>query len=94
MFSELLQFISKNENVKNKILLAFDFIIDMNEKENFRGSYFLNILSEISKEQKEVLSIIQSHKTDFKSLFIELIAPHVYLIFESAIIKSQLFSIQ
>ena len=32
---------------------SFDFIAYMNTKENFRGCSFLNILSEISKEQEQ-----------------------------------------
>lgn len=95
-FTELTKFISKRKSIKDKTLLSFDFIIYMNEKENFRGCSFLNILSEISKEQNEILTIIQSHKEDLRNLFRdmidnELIATHIYLLFESAIIESQLF---
>lgn len=95
-FTELAKFTSRPKNPKDKTLLSFDFIIYMNEKENFRGCSFLNILSEISKEKNEILSIIQSHKEDLRNLFRELtdnelIATHIYLLFESAIIESQLF---
>jgi len=95
-FSELEKYISKSKTTKKKILSAFDFIIYMNEKENFRGCSFLNILSEISKEQEKILNIIQTHKNDLKSFFgqlikDELLSIHVYLLFESSIIESQLF---
>lgn len=95
-FSELLKFVAKSKNSKEKVLLAFDFIISMNEKENYRGCSFLNILSEISKEQKDILKVIQMHKTDLQIFFQkniddELLSTHVYLLFESSIIESQLF---
>ncbi len=95
-FSELLGFVSKSEHSKEKLLNAFDFIIQMNQKENFRGCSFLNILSEISKEQNAILSVIQAHKNDLRNFFEkeigdELLSAHIYLLFESAIIESQLF---
>jgi len=68
----------------------------MNKKENFRGYSFLNILSEISEEQKSILEVIQNHKTDLRTYFKQQIkqeplATHIYLLFESSIIESQLF---
>ncbi|MNE62351.1 hypothetical protein D3C81_2156730 [compost metagenome] len=68
----------------------------MNQKEDFRGCSFLNILSELSKKQDAILSVIQSHKNDLRKFFTEilgegLLAAHIYLLFESAIIESQLF---
>lgn len=95
-FSELLSFVAKSANSREKLLTAFDFIIQMNQKENFRGCSFLNILSEISKAQNAILFVIQAHKNDLRSFFEkeigdELLAAHIYLLFESAIIESQLF---
>ena len=68
----------------------------MNSLENFRGCSFLNILSEISKEQENILTVIQAHKNDLRIFFMklvpdELLATHIYLLFESAIVESQLF---
>lgn len=95
-FEELLIYTSKPKTKKAKVINAFDFIIHMNEKENFRGCSFLNILSEISKEQEKILKIIQAHKNDLRIFFKqmiknELLATHLYLLFESSIIESQLF---
>ena len=95
-FNELSNFTAAAKNHKEKIILAFDYIIDMNKKENYRGCSFLNILSEISKEQKSILNVIQLHKNDLRNFFRELIndellATHIYLLFESSIIESQLF---
>lgn len=95
-FEELSNYTSNSKKLEAKVISAFDFIIHMNEKENFRGCCFLNILSEISKEQENILTVIQAHKNDLRIFFKqmledELLATHIYLLFESAIIESQLF---
>ncbi|MEF9477734.1 TetR/AcrR family transcriptional regulator [Chryseobacterium sp. 1B4] len=95
-FSELNQFISKGNGLQSKIVNAFDFLVYMNEKENFRGCSFLNILSEIPMDNTKILSVIQSHKADLRNLFLELLedrelSDHIYMLFESSIIESQLF---
>jgi AcrR family transcriptional regulator len=95
-FNELHNFTSKQKDVKSKIISSFDFLICMNQKEDFRGCSFLNILSEISTDNVKILSVIQSHKTDLRNYFSELIedkdlSDHIYLLFESSIVESQLF---
>lgn len=95
-FSAFQAYLSKSKGAKNRVVAAFDFLIHMNEKENFRGCAFLNILSEIAKEQEAILAVIQSHKRDLsthfeKELGDELLSAHIYLLFESAIVESQLF---
>lgn len=95
-FNALHNFTSKQKDVKSKIISSFDFLIYMNQKEDFRGCSFLNILSEISTDNVKILSVIQSHKTDLRNYFSELIedkdlSDHIYLLFESSIIESQLF---
>ncbi|WP_276483534.1 TetR/AcrR family transcriptional regulator [Paraflavitalea pollutisoli] len=95
-FAELTTYCAKSKSTKKRILNAFDFIIYMNEKEDFRGCSFLNMLSEISKEQDSILAVIQAHKSDLRKFFekevgAEILAAHIYLLFESSIIESQLF---
>lgn len=95
-FDAFSDYTSKSKTAKTKVISAFDFIIHMNEKENFRGCSFLNILSEISNEQENILKVIQAHKNDLRIFFQQiledkLLTTHVYLLFESAIIESQLF---
>ncbi|MFD2744307.1 MULTISPECIES: TetR/AcrR family transcriptional regulator [Sphingobacterium] len=95
-FLELMTYVSKSASTQRSVLSAFDFIIYMNEKEQFRGCSFLNILSEISNEQDHILSVIQAHKNDLRTFFDneigeDLLSAHIYLLFESAIIESQLF---
>jgi len=95
-FGELQKFISKVQTPKEKVLTSFDFLIFMNNKENYRGCCFLNIISEISKEQEKILTIIQNHKNDLRNFFKEqtqdeFTSAHIYLLFESSIIESQVF---
>ncbi|RKR05266.1 TetR family transcriptional regulator [Flavobacterium sp. 90] len=95
-FEQLEKFVSDEKESKRRVIASFDFLIFMNQKENFRGCSFLNILSEIPSDNVKILSVIQSHKSDLRNYFKiitenELIADHVYLLFESCIIESQLF---
>ena len=95
-FNQLEQFTFNEKEAKSKALSSFDFLIFMNKKENFRGCSFLNILSEIPSDNVKILNVIQSHKQDLRTYFQkiinnELLSDHVYLLFESCIIESQLF---
>lgn len=96
-WSEALQAFTKSEaNSNRKVLKSFDFLITMNKKENFRGCSFLNILSEISVDNTTILKVIQNHKSDLRNYFASHlenanVSDHVYLLFESAIIESQLY---
>lgn len=95
-FNSLENFTLKETDSKSKVLSSFDFLIYMNEKENFRGCSFLNILSEIPPDNTKILNVIQSHKTDLRVYFKAILddnflADHIYLLFESCIVESQLF---
>ncbi|WP_146941614.1 TetR/AcrR family transcriptional regulator [Chryseobacterium hagamense] len=95
-FKELHQFIPKDRDAKSTVASSFDFLIYMNQKEDFRGCSFLNILSEIPMDNVKILSVIQDHKADLRKYFSELVedqdlSDHIYLLFESSIIESQLF---
>ncbi|ANI89735.1 TetR family transcriptional regulator [Arachidicoccus ginsenosidimutans] len=95
-FAQLESFTAKSRTPHTKVLAAFDFIAFMNQKEDFRGCSFLNILSEISSGNNKILPIIQNHKKDLQEFFNNLISEkllsaHIYLLFESALIESQLF---
>src|SRR5215831_8421613 len=68
-FAELKRFTLGKRTVKTQIAACFQFITYMNAKENFRGCNFLNILSEISSNNKKILSVIQNHKNDLRHYF-------------------------
>lgn len=94
--SELEQFTSEAKTAQEKILKSFDFLIDMNEREDFRGCSFLNILSEIPADKEEIHKVIRHHKSKLRACFNEdiqndIAAAHIYLLFESSILTSQLY---
>lgn len=99
---KLKNYVKRNKRNTNDhpVLMAFDFLQFMNRKENFRGCSFLNILSEISDQHHKILSVIQDHKNNLRNYITELLnnneeqADHIYLLFEGALIESQLFKNQ
>jgi AcrR family transcriptional regulator len=100
-FDKLRDFTSRARTGKSKTVAAFDFLYHMNKEEDFRGCSFLNILSEISSNNKAILSVIQNHKQDLRDFFAQILADekqelvdHIYLLFESSIIESKLFRSQ
>lgn len=95
-FDQLNSFISDKSDMKSKVISSFDFLIHMNAKEQFRGCSFLNILSEIPNNNLKILNSIQQHKKDLRVFFSSLIgnesiSDHVYMLFESCIVESQVF---
>ncbi|WP_238354469.1 TetR/AcrR family transcriptional regulator [Fulvivirga marina] len=97
-FTKLRQYVKKHAGESSEVLCAFDFLVSMNELENFRGCSFLNILSELNENDSKILEVIRSHKSDLRDYIKTLVSPgisdHVYLLFESSIIESQLFKDQ
>ena len=97
-FAKLRAFTEAVHTPKKKIAAAFDFLHKMNEEEDFRGCAFLNILSETTEKDAEALDIIQSHKQELRDYIAEILAgeapivrTQVYLLFEAAMVESQLF---
>lgn len=100
-FDKLKKVVEVQSGTKAQLLALFDFIMKMNESEDFRGCSFLNIMSEISSSQQEIATVIRSHKTDLQHYIANLSEPefggltmHIYFLFESAIIESQLYKSQ
>ncbi|WP_143306014.1 TetR/AcrR family transcriptional regulator [Chitinophaga vietnamensis] len=97
-FAGLRAFTEKPRKPKAKVLAAFDFLHHMNEQENYRGCAFLNVLSEITEKEDSLLQIIRQHKQELKDYLAALLAgqkpslkDHVYLLFEAALVESQVF---
>ncbi len=95
-FEKFRSFIENESSPKTKVMAAFDFLVHMNESENFRGCSFLNTLSELPEADVRIIQEIRNHKTDLRIYFQSVIkkqetADHVYLLFESAIVESQVY---
>lgn len=93
---ELENFTQTAPSLKEKILKSFDFLIYMNEKENFRGCSFFNLLSDVSEEKTMIITTIRDQKKKLRSFFDyeikdETMSVYVYLLFESSMITSQLY---
>lgn len=89
------------KNKENKIIAAFDALIEDNEIHNFRGCSFINMLSQTDAKNSQVLKLLQNHKLALQQFFKnELkvnnpeLAYQIYSLFENAIIESQLFKSQ
>lgn len=97
-FSKLRSFTDKARSPRLKIQAAFRFLTSMNEQEDFRGCAFLNMVSEISSADVAIRKVIQSHKNDLRDFFYAILneghptlTDHIYLLFESALVESQVF---
>jgi len=97
-FNALRAFTDKAKTPKTKVQAAFRFLNDMNERENFRGCAFLNIVSEITDDAVSIRNVIQSHKEDLRTFLRDILheanatlCDHIYLLFESALVESQVF---
>lgn len=96
--NELKKYVGKGKTNKDKLLLAFDFIDYMNEKENYQGCCFLNMLSEIRPTDKAIREVIVNHKKDVQFFIGSLVDSknsnlqgHIYILFEGALIETQLY---
>lgn len=92
------EFIDPVNDPEQKLMAAFDFLMQMNEKEDFRGCAFMNILSEISPADTELYKIIQHHKQDLREFLsgiypghTQLMKDHIYLLFEASMLESHLY---
>jgi AcrR family transcriptional regulator len=90
---------SKYDGPKEKVLSLFDFLIDFSRQTDYQGCNFLNIASEIPRENSKVRALIQNQKTQTKNLFAELLSPmakesladEMYLLFDGALITSKVY---
>ncbi|QAR31659.1 TetR/AcrR family transcriptional regulator [Ornithobacterium rhinotracheale] len=98
-FEGLQNFVDKVNSKKDKIIQAFEYLKYMNEKEDFSGCVFLNMLSELKYEQNDAYLIIKNHKQDVRNFFHNLIdspilSMEIYLLFEACLVESQVFRTQ
>lgn len=99
-FADITSFISQHESPKDRILALFDFLIRYTSEENFRGCFFLNIVTEVPDKKNRIFKTAQNKKNIFQKYIHDLVAQYtgkhgdpladrVYLIFEGAISESQ-----
>jgi AcrR family transcriptional regulator len=92
-----LAYVKKSRKSQSEAVIAFDYLKENAPKENFRGCSFLNILSEVPADNVKILAQVHLNKsilrTQFKNWLKEAGKPQfadfAYLLFEGAIIESQ-----
>lgn len=98
-FEGLKSFIEKEASPTGKIIQSFEYLKYMNEKEDFSGCVFLNMLAELKSENTKAHTIIKNHKTDLQNFFKEIITEEdkaflIYMLFESCLVESQVYQSQ
>jgi AcrR family transcriptional regulator len=84
---------------KEKILAIFDFLIDLVQQKEYYGCQFLNIISEIPKEDERVRTQIKKQKNGVRRLFSQILEPidkesladELYALFEGALIGNKVY---
>lgn len=98
-FEGLALAIEKHTAQKKKITASFEYLKEMNAKENYRGCAFLNMLSEISPSDTKIYEVIYRHKSELQMFFQQLVnnkeqAFMIYMLFEACLTESQLYQSQ
>lgn len=91
--------IDKQESPREKVLSLFDFLINFSKDTEFNGCHFLNISSEIPKNNESVKLLIKNQKDKIRLLFVDILKPigkedladELYILFEGAVITSKVY---
>lgn len=105
-FSWLQQEVEQNENDQERLLSLFTFLEWWLPNSNFRGCAFLNIASEFPSPDSKIRLLVVDHKNALQDYIRQLVdrlnispkkkntamlADLIYLLFEGAITKSQIY---
>ena len=91
--------LDKYKTPKEKVLSLFDFLLKYSKQTEFRGCSFLNIASEIPKENDKVKALIKKQKNHIRNLFAQALKPlgkekmadEMYVLFDGALISSKVY---
>ena len=80
---------------KAQVLAVFDMLSEFLLAVDFRGCNFQNALMQLPPEETEIRGFIQRHKNKMKSIFArllvdEILADEISLLFEGAMVSSQI----
>jgi AcrR family transcriptional regulator len=87
----------KFSDPKERILGVFDYLIGLVQEKEYYGCNFLNIISEIPKEDERIRTQIKKQKNNVRRLFTEILEPigkpdmadDIYTLFEGALIANK-----
>ena len=82
---------------KERVLGVFDYLAELIQEKEYYGCNFLNIISEIPKEEERVRLQIKKQKNNVRQLFSEILEPvgkedladEIYTLFEGALIGNK-----
>lgn len=97
-FANVNRILDQPISAKEKVLALFDMIGDFSISVDFRGCNFQNALVELDINETDTRQFIQNHKSRMSQVFADLlvdaapdVANEVSLLFEGALITSQLY---
>ncbi|WP_179414661.1 TetR/AcrR family transcriptional regulator [Mucilaginibacter sp. E4BP6] len=87
----------KHKDPKKQVLAIFDQLIKIVETDDYYGCTFLNVISEIPKDNQVVTEQIKKQKNSLRSLFARLLEPigkedlanEIYTLFDGAMIANK-----
>lgn len=82
---------------KERVLGVFDYLVELVQEKEYYGCNFLNIISEIPKEDERVITQIKKQKNGVRRLFSEILEPigkadmadQIYTLFDGALIANK-----
>jgi len=91
--------INSQKTAKDKVLGLFDFLIQFAKQTSYQGCHFLNVASEIPKENDKVKAMIKLQKNQIRHLFADALRPEgkdniadeMYVLFDAALIASKVY---
>lgn len=91
--------VDQYENPVDKVFAVFDFLIELIQGKEYYGCNFLNIISEIPKEDERIRAQIKKQKNGVRRLFVEILEPvgkedladEIYTLFEGVLIANKVY---
>lgn len=99
-FHDISAFVAKKNDTKSKLLGLFDFLEQYAPEENFRGCFFLNIVTEVPDTATRIYKTAIAKKNIFRDYISDLVTRHtgiendpladeIYMMFEGAVSEIQ-----
>lgn len=102
--NKLKEYVGESGSLHDKIKRMFDFIGKKNVDDRFRGCAFINIMSEVTSNDKDIINEVKAQKQSLlnyiQSLFesvdevtekeLEIKSKSIFLLFEGAIVESRI----
>jgi AcrR family transcriptional regulator len=91
--------VARHKLPREKALSLFDFLAKFCKQTGFQGCNFLNIASEIPRDNNGIKALIENQKNQMRNLFAEILQPigkealadEFYLLFDGALVASKVY---